>query len=56
MNFRKLKIFGIKIFSSTGNNKWYQYWQKAKRETPSVFSAGQKLTEYRYYRGDNYER
>ncbi len=51
MNLRKIKIFGIKIFSTTGTNKWYQYWLKKKQENPSVFTAGQKLTEYRYYNG-----
>jgi hypothetical protein len=51
MNFRKIKILGIKIFSASGRNKWYQYWLKKKNENSSIFLDRTKLMEYRYYSG-----
>jgi hypothetical protein len=47
----KITILGIKIFGVKNRTKWYQYWLKKKQETPSIFAAGQKLSEYRYHSG-----
>lgn len=50
--YRKIKIFGIKIFGAKNTNKWYQYWLKNKNNNHSIFSPGQKLAEYRFYTND----